>query len=62
VGESFLFESFKAQRELPRPPRKPAGVGKARGNGPDHIFVLLVRDRAEHTADVQLKNLDAAHP
>jgi len=61
ADETFFLESFKGQRELPRPPRKRGGVGKTRGTGPDQIPVLVVRDRAGHTADFQLKKLDAAH-
>ena len=61
VDETFFLESFKGQRELPRPPRKRAGVGKTRGTGPDQIAVMVVRDREGHTAGFQLAKLDAAH-
>jgi transposase-like protein len=61
VDETFFLESFKGQRDLPRPPRKRAGVGKTRGTGPDQIPVMVVRDRNGHTADFRLTKLDAAH-
>ncbi len=61
ADETFFLESFKGQREMPRPPRKRGGVGKTRGTGPDQIAILVVRDREGHTADFQLDKLDAAH-
>jgi hypothetical protein len=59
--ETFFLESFKGQRHLLRPPRRRGGVGATRGTGQDRIPVLVVRDRAGHTADFQLARLDAAH-
>lgn len=61
ADETFFLESFKGQRRLPRPSRKRGGVGTTRGTGPDQIPVMVVRDRAGHTADFQLKKLDARH-
>jgi transposase-like protein len=61
ADETFFLESFKGQRELPRPARRRGGRGKTRGTGPDQIPVLVVRDREGHTADFQLEKLDAAH-
>ena len=61
ADETFFLESFKGQRELPRPTRRRGGVGKTRGTGPDQIPVLVVRDREGHTADFQLEKLDAVH-
>jgi transposase-like protein len=61
ADETFFLESFKGQRELPRPPRKRGGVGKTRGTGADQIPVLVVRDREGHTADFQLEKLDGIH-
>ncbi|MEH6389714.1 MAG: IS1595 family transposase [Pseudomonas profundi] len=61
VDETFFLESFKGQRDIPRPPRKRGGVGKTPGTGPDQIPVLVVRDREGHTADFHLEKLDCAH-
>jgi len=61
ADETFFLESFKGQRRLPRPSRKRGGVGATRGTGPDQIPAMVVRDRAGHTADFQLKKLDARH-
>lgn len=61
ADETFFLESFKGQRRLPRPSRKRGGVGATRGTGPDQIPVMVVRDRAGHTADFQLEKLDARH-
>lgn len=61
VDETFFLESFKGQRDMPRPSRKRGGVGKTRGTGPDQIPVLVVRDREGHTADFKLAKLDSRH-
>ena len=61
ADETFFLESFKGQRHLLRPARRRGGVGATRGTGQDQIPVLVVRDRAGHTADFQLAKLDAAH-
>lgn len=61
ADETFFLESFKGQRQLPRPARHRGGVGVTRGTGPDQIPVMVVRDRAGHTADFQLAKLDAVH-
>lgn len=61
ADETFFLESFKGQRKMPRAPRKRGGVSKTRGTGPDQIPVLVVRDRAGHTADFQLEKLDGPH-
>ncbi|TBV07398.1 IS1595 family transposase [Stutzerimonas kirkiae] len=61
VDETFFLESFKGQRDMPRPPRKRGGVSKARDTGPDQIPVLVVRDREGRTADFQLEKLDGPH-
>lgn len=57
ADETFFLESFKGQRQLPRPPRKRAGVGAAW----EHIAVLVVRDRSGQTADFRLDAIDAPH-
>ena len=61
ADETFFLESFKGQRKLPRPARQRGGVGQTRGTGGDQIPVLVVRDRAGHTADFKLDKLDARH-
>jgi len=61
VDETFFLESFKGQRQLPRPARQRGGVGVTRGTGKDQIPVMVVRDREGHTADFQLAKLDARH-
>lgn len=59
--ETFLRESFKGLRHLPRPARRRGGVGRTRGTSPDQITVLVVRDRSGETADFRLEKLDAPH-
>ncbi|ALO34868.1 transposase [Colwellia sp. MT41] len=61
ADETFFLESFKGQRNLPRPPRKRGGVGKTRGTSDDQIPVLVVRDRHKSTATVILAKVDAQH-
>lgn len=57
ADETFFLESFKGQRELPRPARKRAGVGAQW----ERIAVLVVRDRSGQTADFRLEKIDAPH-
>lgn len=61
ADETFFLKSLKGQRHLTRPPRKRGGVGRTRGAGPDHVPVLVVRDRSGAAADVILAKLDAPH-
>lgn len=61
ADETFFLKSLKGQRDLPRPPRRRGGVGRTRGAGPDHVPVLVVRDRSGAMADVILGKLDAQH-
>ena len=61
ADETFFLESFKGQRDLPRAPRQRGGVGRTRGYSPDHIPVLIVRDRHRATADFMLEKVDARH-
>lgn len=58
ADETFFLESFKGQRDLPRAPRKRGGVGGTRGYSPDHIPVLIVRDRHRATADFILSHIN----
>ncbi|TBW07862.1 IS1595 family transposase [Azotobacter chroococcum subsp. isscasi] len=61
ADETFFLESFKGQRDLPRPPRQRGGSAKRRGLSAEQIPVLVVRDRSGQHADFQLEKLDAAH-
>jgi transposase-like protein len=61
ADETFFLKSLKGQRDLPRPPRRRGGVGRTRGVGPDHVPVLVIRDRGGAMADVILEKLDARH-
>lgn len=61
ADETFFLESFKGQRDLPRPPRKRGGSAKRRGLSVEQIPVLVVRDRSGQHADFQLEKLDTAH-
>jgi hypothetical protein len=61
ADETFFLESFKGQRELPRPPRKRGGSAKRRGVSAEQIPVLVVRDRSGQQADFKLEKLDARH-
>ena len=61
ADETFFLESFKGQRQLPRPPRARGGVASTRGTGAEQIPVLVVRDRSGHTADFVLPHLDGQH-
>lgn len=61
ANETFFLESFKVQQHLPRAPCQRDGVSMKRGNAPDQIPVLVVRDRSGQTTDFQLDKLDAAH-
>ena len=57
ADETFFLESFKGQRQLPRPARKRGAVGAAW----ERIAVLVVRDRSGQTADFRLQKVDAPH-
>ncbi len=61
ADETFFLESFKGQRDLPRPPRKRGGSAKRRGVSAEQIPVLVVRDRSGQQADFKLEKLDALH-
>ena len=61
ADETFFLESFKGQRNLPRPPRKRGGRAKRRGLSAEQIPVLVVRDRSGQQADFKLEKLDALH-
>jgi transposase-like protein len=61
ADETFFLESFKGQRNLPRPPRKRGGSARQRGLSAEQIPVLVVRDRSGQHADFQLEKLDAVH-
>lgn len=57
ADETFFLESFKGQRELPRPARRRGGVGASW----EQIAVLVVRDRSGQTADFRIEKCDAEH-
>jgi transposase-like protein len=59
ADETYFLQSFKGQRELPRPARRRGGVSRTRGTGPEQIPVLVVRDRSGATADFILDKVDA---
>ncbi len=59
ADETFFLESFKGQRNLPRPARARGGVAGKRGISAEQIPVLVVRDRSGHTADFVLPRLDS---
>ena len=61
VDETFFLESFKGQRNLPRPPRKRGGVGKTRGTSDDQIPVLVIRDRHKSTATAILEKVGTSN-
>jgi len=61
ADETFFLESFKGQRQLPRPPRKRGGSARKRGLSAEQIPVLVVQDRSGQHADFQLEKLDALH-
>lgn len=42
IDETFILESFKEKRGLPRPARCRGGKGQTRGTGPDYIPVMAV--------------------
>jgi hypothetical protein len=51
ADELFLLESQKGSRQLDRPPRKRGGVASRRGINPEHVCVLVARDRTGNTFD-----------
>jgi len=61
ADETFFLESFKGQRELPRPARKRGGRAKSKGMSDELVPVLVVRDRSGQHADFQLERLNGIH-
>ena len=57
ADETFFLESFKGQRQLPRPARQRGGKAAKRGLSSEQIPVLIVRDRHGATTDGLLPNL-----
>lgn len=57
VDETFFLESFKGQRELPRPARKRGGKAVKRGLSDEQIPVLVARDRQGNMTDAKLPDL-----
>ncbi|WP_426114427.1 IS1595 family transposase [Massilia sp. PWRC2] len=51
ADETFLLESQKGARELPRPPRKQGGRASKRGISHEHVCILAGRDRSGATLD-----------
>lgn len=61
ADETFFLESFKGQRQLPRPARKRGGRAKSKGMSDELVPVLVVRDRSGQHADFQLERLNGIH-
>ena len=61
ADETFFLESFKGQRDLPRPARRRGGTAQRKGFTAEQIPVLVVRDRSGQHADFRLEKLNAAH-
>lgn len=59
ADETFFLQSFKGQRDLPRPARKRGGKAAKPGLSSEQIPVLIARDRHGETFDVVLDGLDA---
>ncbi|MBU1565440.1 MAG: IS1595 family transposase [Proteobacteria bacterium] len=56
ADETYILESFKGQRKLPRPARKRGGKAKKRGLSREQIPVLIVRDRNGVVIDAVLRD------
>ena len=61
ADETFFLESFKGQRELPRPARERGGKAAKPGLSVEQIPVLIARDRNGETFDAILDAIDAEH-
>ena len=61
ADETFFLESFKGQRELPRPARERGGKAAKPGLSDEQIPVLIARDRNGETFDAILDAIDAEH-
>jgi transposase-like protein len=61
ADETFFLESFKGQKELPRPARERGGNAMHPGLSAEQIPVLIARDRNGETFDTVLERIDAAH-
>lgn len=57
ADETFFLESFKGQRNLPRPAHKRGTKASKRGTSVEQIPVLVVRDRHGETADFVLQGV-----
>lgn len=58
ADETYFLESFKGQRQLPRPVRHRGGHAANRGHSDEHIPVLVVEDREGHHFDAVLPKVD----
>lgn len=54
IDEIFLLESFKGQRNLPRPARKRGGTAQKPGLSAEQIPILIARDRGGNHIDAVL--------
>ena len=61
ADETFFLESFKGQRELPRPSRARGGKAAKPGLSGEQIAVLIARDRHGETFDAIIDAIDAEH-
>ena len=58
ADETYFLESFKGQRQLPRPARHRGGTAAKRGLSAEQIPVLVVEDRAGHHFDAVVPKVD----
>lgn len=56
ADETYFLDSYKGQRQLPRPARKRGGVATKRGLSAEQIPVSSVRDRSGTTTEAVLPN------
>lgn len=52
ADETYMLESMKGSRELPRPARKRGEAAKQRGTSKEQVCILVARDRSGQTLDI----------
>lgn len=60
ADETYILESFKGRRQLPRPARKRGGKAKKRGLSSEQIPILIARDRQGVVFDAVLQDQSKA--